>query len=412
MSKRKLKKKVKIVFFIIVLVSIILISSVVYLSFNDKDKLKHIDKNTTVTTTSTTKKVDRKANLTLVGDLLFEQPFYDAVDNGYDKNIYFSLVSDYFKNDDLSLGNMEVVIGNENLKSSGTGYNFCAPEHIGDLVSTLDFEVLSTANNHSYDRGIDGINSTLDYFKNKTDILTVGTYRDISDRNNYRIININDISFGFLSYVYGTNIRVDKEYRDLVGLYRNPENKTFDDEYKTKITNEVNTVRDKVDVLVVMMHWGTEFTYTPNKEQKEMANYLNSLGVDIIYGSHSHCMQPIEVIGSNHKTLVYYSLGNFVSADDDIARTAKGQETFDNSYQIGLLSNLTIKLDKDNKVSFEDIKTEPIINYFDSNMNNFKLIPFSKYTENDEKTHFRYNYGLTKDFINNTFTSVIDEQYR
>ena len=76
-------------------------------------------------------------NITLAGDLLFEEPFYTAVSKGYSKDKYFSLVKDYFKDDDLSIANMEVVIGNSNMKTSGTGYNFCAPEYVGDLVNTL-----------------------------------------------------------------------------------------------------------------------------------------------------------------------------------------------------------------------------------------------------------------------------------
>ena len=71
-----------------------------------------------------------------------------------------------------------------------------------------------------------------------------------------------------------------------------------------------------------------------------MAIFLNELGVDIIVGSHSHNIEPIEIIGDEHKTLVYYSLGNFLSSDDDIARTKEGVDTFDNAYQFGLLSKI------------------------------------------------------------------------
>ena len=90
---------------------------------------------------------------------------------------------------------MEVPIDNGNLKISGEGYSFCAPIWIGELVSSLDFEVLGTANNHSYDRGIEGINSTIDFFKNNSDIMTVGTYKSEEDRKQHRIMEINGIKF-------------------------------------------------------------------------------------------------------------------------------------------------------------------------------------------------------------------------
>ena len=75
----------------------------------------------------------REAKLTFVGDFLFEAPFFTAVDNGYDRNSYFTLVKKYFEDDDLSVGNMEVVIGNDRMKVSGDNYNFCAPHYIGEL---------------------------------------------------------------------------------------------------------------------------------------------------------------------------------------------------------------------------------------------------------------------------------------
>ncbi len=400
-------KKKRWLFFVIIL---IIIGSVVYFyEPNKKDDEK----------TTYTNEVDKKnenkiksANLTLVGDLLFESPFYKAVENGYDKNTYFSLVKKYFEEDDLSIGNMEVVIGNANLKVSGDGFNFCAPEYIGTLVSSVDFEVLCTSNNHAYDRGIDGVFSTIDYFKNNSDIMTVGTYKNLKDRNDFRIKEINGIKFGFLAYTYGTNQKVSDDYKDLIGYYKDPFSKTLTNEAKQTLKNEISSLREKCDVLIVLMHWGIEFTFKPNSEQKEMAKFLNELGVDIIVGSHSHSIQPIEIIEkNNHQTLVYYSLGNFTSQDDDISRTKKGEETFDNAYQFGLLSTLKVVKDND-ELKLENIVAKPVINYFDKNMSNFVLVPYEDYNEDYEKKHYRYSYGLTKDFIKNTYESVINKNFR
>lgn len=350
-------------------------------------------------------------NLSIVGDLLFESPFYSAVEKGYDKNEYFKEVKEVFKNDDLTIGNMEVVIGNESLKVSGDGYNFCAPSYIGDIVSESGFDVLGTANNHTNDRGLDGINSTIDYFKNKN-IMTVGTYKNENDRNNFRIVEKKDIKIGFLAYTYGTNIKIKEEYRDLVGLFKDPDTKEISNEYKEILKKEITELRNNVDVVIVLMHWGIEFTFNPNEEQKSLAKYLNELGVDIIIGSHSHSIQPIEeIIGNDKKTLCFYSLGNFTSQDDDIARTKKGYETFDNAYQFGLLATLKITKNNNN-IMLEEIKTTPIINYFDRNMSNFKLLPINEYTKELEESHNRYNLGFTKDFVTDTYEQVISKNFR
>ena len=371
---------------------------------NDKNKSNEVIENKT----TEEKKDFSTLNLTVVGDFLFESPYYKSIENGDSKDLYFNKVKSYFNDDDISIGNMEVVIGNDNMKISGDGYNFCAPSWIGPLVSSLDLEVLSTANNHSYDRGVEGINSTIDYFKNNTDIITLGTEKQGNTRKT-RIIEKNGLKIGFSSFTLGTNIKPSKENVSLINYYKDPYTKEI---LKNQMSEEISYLKKNADIIITLMHWGTEFTFYPNDEQKEMANYLNSLGVDIIVGSHSHSIQPIEIIGEDKKTLVYYSLGNFVSADDDIARTPKGQETFDNAYQFGLLSKISLKINKDDNIEFDNIKTEPIINYFNKDMRNFELIPLSEYNETYEKSHYRYNLGLSKDFINKTFNNVIDENFR
>ncbi len=345
------------------------------------------------------------AKLTLVGDFLFEQPFYDAISNGDDKEKYFNRVKNYFINDDLSIGNMEVVIGNDNLDISGTGFSFCAPMWVGNLVNSLDLEVLSTANNHANDRGYAGIKSSLDFFAKNTSIMTVGTSRTIDERNNKHIKDINGIKFGFISYTYGTNKKLSEDNSYAVNIYRTKDTLEIN---KELIKNDIDNIKDEVDVIIAIIHFGIEFTNDPNNEQIELANYLNSLGVDIIVGSHSHSIQPIEWIGDEHKTLVYYSLGNFVSADDDISRTG---EKFDNAYQFGLLSTLNVTKEN-NKIVIDNVKTIPIINYFNQNMQNFELIPFSEYSKEYETTHYRYSYNFNKEFIKNMYEEVIDSNFR
>lgn len=401
MAKRKLKKKIRRLLLLLVVIAFIFIG-LSNCKKTEKPVPEKVKEDTPISDSIT---------LTMVGDLLFESPFYKAIEKGYDKDLYFKDVNNnYFKKDDITIANMEVPIGNDTLKSSGDGYNFCAPKSIGDLVSKQSIEVLSTANNHLYDRGIEGLKSTLDYFST-TNIKTVGTYKSEEDRKNYRIIEKNNIKVGFLAYTYGTNQRIDNEYRPLVGRYTDFDTKKISDSSKAIIKEEVEAFKEKSDIVIVIMHWGNEFTYEPNSDQKEMANYLNELGVDIIVGSHSHCIQPMEWIEKEKKTLVIYSLGNFVSADEDLDRTAPGNETFDNAYQFGLLTNIKLTKEK-NKITYDYVKTDIIVNYYDKNSTNFKLISLNDYTSELEQSHFRYSKGLTKDFIKSTYEKVIKEEFR
>ena len=304
---------------------------------------------------------------------------------------------------------MEVIIGNENIPvNGGDNYNFAAPSWVGDLVATLGFEVLSTANNHAFDQGREGVISTTDYFKNNTDILTVGTYKTIEDTQKLNILEINGIKFGILSYTMGTNVYVPEEDKYMISFYKESGSSVVTNNDLERMKKQVEKLQKEVDVTILLMHQGSEYTFHPNDSQKELATFFNSLGVDIIVGNHSHNIQPIEWIGEDHKTLIYYSLDNFVSADEYIPRT---NETFNNAYQVGMLSQ--VEVTKENgEISIHNITTEPIINYYDVNIRNFRLIHYHLYTEEYKKTHYRYSKGFTKDFVLNTYHQGIPEEFR
>ena len=77
-----------------------------------------------------------------------------------------------------------------------------------------------------------------------------------------------------------------------------------------KVKTDIEKVKDQVDVILVSMHWGVEDTNTPTESQRQIADYLSSLGVNMIIGHHPHVVQPVEYVND---TLVIYSLGNFIS---------------------------------------------------------------------------------------------------
>ncbi|MDX1807598.1 MAG: CapA family protein, partial [Paenisporosarcina sp.] len=120
-----------------------------------------------------------------------------------------------------------------------------------------------------------------------------------------RTLTKNDITFSFLAYSYGTNgmpIPKDKPY--LINLIDLP-----------LIQQNVDTAKNLSDVVVVSMHWGNEYESMPSLFQLDLAQKLSDMGVDIIIGHHPHVLQPMDWIErpDGSKTLVMYSLGNFLS---------------------------------------------------------------------------------------------------
>lgn len=243
-------------------------------------------------------------SLIMVGDCLIHGSiYYDAQENGT-YNFYKMLdrikpiVSSY----DLAYYNQESILGGTALGLQ-TYPRFNSPQEIGDAMLDAGFNIVTFANNHSLDMGEKGILASQEYWDKKEaqGILTAGSYTSFEDRNKEVIMEKNGITYTILSYtttLNGLSIPSGKEY--LVNYYN-----------AEQVKEDIERLRDKVDVLMVAMHWGEEYTHTPTENQKEIAQYLASLGVDIIIGHHPHVIQPIDFIGN---TMVIYSLGNFIAS--------------------------------------------------------------------------------------------------
>ena len=350
---------------------------------------------------------------------MFEGPYLDSVNAGDNPDTYLSLVADkYFKKDDITIGNLETTITDNNkLKVNGYGYEFCTPQNIINSLDKNSIDLLGTTNNHTTDRGIDGINNTIDYLKNNTNITSVGTYKSKEDRANLRIIEKNGVKVGFLAYALGMNdfgkyINENEMWR--LGLYRKPPSyNQVSDELVNTMREEIRELKKNSDVVIVLMHWGKEFQFQEREvDQIKLAKILNEEHVDIVVGAHSHCMQPVKWYTSddNYKTLVFYSMGNFTSADNTL--DGRAGPDYVKAYQVALLANINIELNEDKTIKYNTVKTEPIINYFDNNKRNFKMIPLSEYNDEYETSHILYNQGLNKTYINDLYNKQINQEFR
>ena len=268
--RRKNRRKILIFLTIVILVSILSYSFINNILTNDTNDIKETDNKTTEVANK-----ERKVNITFVGDILIEGPFYRSINKYNEGDIYFKRVNDkYFLHDDITIANLEVPISDED-KFLGDAYQFVSPPSIAKLISEQDIQVLGTANNHAYDQGIKGINSTIDYFNNNTNILTVGTYKEKEERNKVKIIEKNNIKIGFAAYTLFTNIKPDKEELWRISYYREPYSKTYEG-YKNIMKNELENLVNNSDVQIVLMHWGNEFTYNTTEDQKNISKNLST----------------------------------------------------------------------------------------------------------------------------------------
>ena len=330
-------------------------------------------------------------SLIMAGDNLINDKLYNAAkkdDGSYDFKSMYSYIKDIVKNYDLAYYNQETILGGSEIGvSSYPAFN--SPYEVGDATIDTGFNLVSLATNHTLDRGEKAIINSLNYWNNKSNVLTSGSYLSNDDRNKINIKEVNNITYTMLNYTYGTNgIKVPEGKEYLVNIWpctgNNPDNDTKYQEYKKVVKKDILRVRDKVDLLIVAMHFGVEYTHVPTNYQIDMAEFLSSLGVDIIIGTHPHVIMPITYIND---TLVIYSLGNFLSAQDT-----------NNDYNttVGLLSSIKItkNIDKDNNSSIKlsDLNNELI---YTTNKDGYKIIPFSNpdikdYLNDYERVYNKY----------------------
>ncbi len=219
----------------------------------------------------------------------------------FDYHSCFKHIHEDIKSADIAIANLEVTLAGPPHK----GYPaFSSPDTLVDALKEAGIDALVMANNHCVDRRKKGLNRTCDVLDIKG-MPRTGVFKDSLDRvkNNPLIIEKNGFRLAILNYTYGTNgIRV--QHPNIVNQIDT-----------TVIAQDIKIAKTLgVDELIVCMHWGWEYHTLPNPEQKKLALWLKSKGINMVIGSHPHVLQPMELKDDDSRPkLVAYSMGNFIS---------------------------------------------------------------------------------------------------
>ena len=380
-SRRKRKKRIKI---IPVFICLIILGVIVY---GINIGIKKFNSNKSVTpknnvTEKEEKPKEYKTNLIMVGDALIHSSVYRdanrlAGGNGYDFKPQIKYIKEIVKDYDIAYYNQETILGGVNLGLSDYP-TFNSPQEIGDAMIDAGFNLVSLATNHTADRGKNAILESRKYWNKQESVQAVGSYSSNEEKKEIesKVLESNGIKYAMLNYTYGTNgMPVSDSY--LVNVWPTDlelnivSSDTKYQAYKETVKKDIENIRDKVDVLIVAMHWGVEYTHTPTGYEKDMAQFLADNGVDIIIGTHPHVIQPVEWIDD---TIVFYSLGNFISAQYQNQGTCSYYKCM-----VGLMSSLDItKTEYKGKttVKIDNINNNLIYTYY-TGWSRFQVIPFS-----------------------------------
>ena len=392
--RRKVKKKFLFSIFLIILVPLLAYFSILHFT-NNKDSVFDNNADKTENKNNNIKEDEvYKINLIATGDGLIHNAVYfsyEQSDGSYDFSGALKYVKGIVKKYDIAYYNQETPFAG----GEPSGYpSFSTPSEFGDAMIDAGFNMISLATNHTYDKGENGVLNFYNYFKDKKDIVYNGIADSFESRNNFIIGEKNNITYSMLSYTTSTNglnAPSGKEY--LVNVYD-----------KEQVKEDILALRDKVDVLIVAMHWGVEYASEPNNSQIEIAEYLADLGVDIIIGTHPHVLQPITKIDD---TIVMYSLGNFISnqyGTDDYNKLIGFMATLDITKTISPDNEVTIDIDNlGGELIFTKYNGNPITT---TNHDGHVVIPFSMMVDDSYLKDYQRLYTKYSDILKSMGTNL------
>lgn len=301
-----------------------------------------------------------KFTLGATGDILLHKRVYNKAKkddgNGYDFTEMLAEAKKLFKKEHLIIVNQESIIAGEEIGLSDFPH-FNSPVEIGYTLKDLNVDIVNIANNHILDRGEEGVLKSIENWE-KIGLPYVGAYKSKEDQHTLRIFNKNGLKVCFLSYT-----------KSVGGKSKRPKGKEYlANLYKDMGVKWVRRLIDKIrrnnlaDIVVVSMHFGSEYQMLPTSYQLETSSNLSDAGADIIIGHHPHVLQPPAYLvnSKGHETFVAYSLGNFFSGQKGIYR------------QIGAYMTIDVEKDLSNKNSFVKF-SKPTMKLTFVDTSNYKL---------------------------------------
>ena len=259
-------------------------------------------------------------------------------------------VYQYVKEDveaaDLALVTQETVFVEDRNQVSGYP-SFGTPPEFGDALVNTGFDVVAHATNHIMDKGTKSIEYTMDWWKNnhpETEILGIHESKETAEE--ISVIKCKKLKLAMLNYTYGLNgieLPSDKQY--LVDV--------FDED---KAREDIKKAKELADVVIAVMHVGVEYDMDVDEETQQWVDIFLEEGVDIVIGSHPHVVRTMETLTGEdgHKMLVYYSLGNFTSTQNDLPSL------------LGAMAKITIRKDmKTGEIQIPEHEFVPLLMYYD-----------------------------------------------
>ncbi len=303
----------------------------------------------------------------LIHDVIYQQARARAGGEGYDFDAAYAQVEKLFDPEALTFINQETPLASKILPLSNYPM-FNSPTEVGDKLVEMGFDAINHANNHMLDKGEKGLLATMDYWEAQP-VVFIGAWRSKEEADKPIIVTKNGVDIGFVAVAEQTNgLSLPQgspvHYllsSDLAGIKR-----------------QVELTQAHCDYLVVSIHWGEENVFSTTPAQDALAQELADMGVDLVLGHHSHTLAPMEWLQGKEgkKTLVVYSLGNFISA------MASPQNMLGGVLDMQLVEDTTT-----GEFTVKSAQMIPVVTHYGYRYQDLKLYPLAEYTDQLAKEH-------------------------
>ena len=221
---------------------------------------------------------------------------------------------------EITVGNFESTLSRDGSATQGTD-SFGADVGAVRALRLGGFDLVSLANNHVGDYGQGALRQTLDRFEQRS-VATVGAGRNATEARRPLVLERDGIRVGFVATdSIGETPAAGSNRAGTNRLNMPPRTGPFDREALDRIGADITALKRTVDTVIVMTHWGTQYTHVPEQSQRVAARAFAAAGADLVLGGHPHWVQGWETFGS---TTVVHSLGNFVFDMDFQTKTREG----------------------------------------------------------------------------------------
>ncbi len=309
-----------------------------------------------------------RATVAYTGDFLMHLPIIEGAARGntYDFSGIFTYLARYVAPADYVACNLETTLAGADSQYPYSGYpHFNCPDEIVEGLRDAGFDLLLTANNHTYDTEDRGMTRTQEVIR-KEGLKNLGTTLEDSEPR-YLIRDLNGIKVGMICYTYGeydkatglpelNDAVVSKELGENINIFAYEDLNRF---YREMEIQVAAMKADGAEAIVLFIHWGAEYITEPTSSQYAIAQQMCDLGVDVIAGGHPHVVQPIDILTStknpDHKTVCAYSVGNAVSN-----QLAVNMETMKTGHtEDGALVSFTFVKYSNGEVHLDSVKLLP-----------------------------------------------------